>query len=94
MRANVDQRRLDASWTRFADAATCPVCGAFGQRRTHIEQALACVEEPSEWRLANGGRWPRIELAPATLSARLARLAVEQRLTESLPSEVSSGAVS
>jgi hypothetical protein len=95
MRANVDYHGPDADRTRVTDVATCPVCGGFGQCRTHIDHELACcVEEPAEWRLENGGWLHRIELAPATLSARLARLAGEQRLSEPPPSEAAPGAVS
>jgi hypothetical protein len=95
MRANVEYHGLGADWTRVTDAAPCPVCGGFGQCGTHVEEELACcVEEPSEWRLQNGGWLHRMALAPAALPAPLARLAGEQRLTEPLPSDASPGVVS
>jgi hypothetical protein len=89
MRANVGYHGLDADWTGVSHAAPCPICGGFGQCRTHVEGEFACcVLEPSEWRLANGGWLHRIERAPAVLGARLVRVA-DERLGKAPPGIVS-----
>jgi hypothetical protein len=75
MRANVGYQGLDADWTQVSHATPCPVCGGLGGCRTHVEEQFACcVQEPSEWRLANGGWLHRIERAPALHGARMIRI--------------------
>jgi hypothetical protein len=69
MRANVGYQGLDADWARVSAAAPCPICSGLDACRTHIEEEFACcVQEPSDWRLDNGGWLHRIERAPAPVA--------------------------
>jgi hypothetical protein len=93
MRANVGYQGLDADWTRVSQGSPCPVCGGLGDCRTHVEEQFACcVQEPSEWRLDNGGWLHRIELAPALLATRMIRISapgIQGELGEAAPDVVS-----
>ena len=52
---------LDGDWIRVSRTAPCPVCGGAADCRTHSEEAFACcVQQPSEWRLNNGGWLHRV----------------------------------
>jgi hypothetical protein len=62
MRANVGFESRDGDWDRVSGAMPCPICGGRDDCRTHVEEAFACcVQEPSDWRLSNGGWLHRIE---------------------------------
>jgi hypothetical protein len=60
--------QLDASpgqegdWNRVTMEMPCPICGGRVDCHMHAVEAFACcVQEPSEWRLSNGGWLHRIE---------------------------------
>jgi hypothetical protein len=47
---------VDGDWKSVSAAKPCPVCGGGGDCRTHADEAFACcVQQPSDWRLTNGG---------------------------------------
>ena len=51
----------DGDWNRVSGVTPCPICGSEADCRTHADEAFACcVQQPSEWRLTNGGWLHRI----------------------------------
>jgi hypothetical protein len=58
---------LDGDWNQVSGLAPCPICGGDADCRTHSDEAfVCCVQQPSDWRLNNGGWLHRI----ATVSGR------------------------
>jgi hypothetical protein len=52
---------VDGDWKRVSAVTPCPICGGGGDCRTHADEAFACcVQQPSDWRLTNGGWLHRI----------------------------------
>jgi hypothetical protein len=80
MRANVGYQGLDADWARVSAVAPCPICSGLEGCRRHVEEEFACcVQEPSDWRLSNGGWLHRIVPLPVVVAAGLT-LGPEPRL--------------
>lgn len=52
----------DGDWNRVSGGAPCPICGSEADCRTHADEAFACcLQQPSDWRLTNGGWLHRID---------------------------------
>lgn len=84
MRRNSGAYGVEADWKRVSPAMPCPVCGGFGDCRTHADEAFACcVQRPSDWRLTNGGWLHRL----ATRSASAVATNVTRRTGERLLGE-------
>lgn len=80
MRRAVASQAVDGEWRIVSGLRPCPVCGGSEHCRTHTEDSFACcVQQPSDWRLSNGGWLHQVE----TTSIRLR--AVDRRLSGPVP---------
>jgi hypothetical protein len=69
MRCIAGSQSLDSDWNRVSAAAPCPICGADAECRIHAEEAFACcAQQPSDWRLSNGGWLHRTDAFETKLS--------------------------
>ncbi len=91
MRSNLAETNPDGDWNRVSGATPCPICGGRGDCRTHADEAFAwCVQQPSDWCLANGGWLHRIEQRAANLVAVLPRKVPDRRMPKAVPGGVTS----
>jgi len=82
MRSTVESNPVDHDWNQVSTAAPCPICGGGQDCRTHADEAFACcVQEPSDWRLSNGGWLHRVEAAAEVASGEVAGDDVQPNLS-------------
>jgi len=85
---------LDGDWNRVSRTAPCPICGGDADCRTHSEEAFACcVQQPSEWRLNNGGWLHRISASAVSGRAVSAVAASVRAGSSSVAGSVRTGGV-